>query len=303
MRLRAAIVPAAFAALAATALPTRAQTAGDVVVEPNIVNPGGTVTVSNAAEQRCDTSKKRDPYAAVYSSGPTPQPDPHNANLRADGSWTVSFVFRPETAPGTYQLTAKCFENDQSVTNYRTYAAVTVTVQVRRPGPPVIDPLRGPPNTSVRINAGNATCPPPQGAASEATVSLIDAGGQVRGVARADVAGNGGWNTALSIPAINPQNVFLRSACRVKNANADYATYAERTFVVQAAPTQASAVTPPPPAPPPSVTTIPATTPGGGPVATTTTIASTTTTTRIEAATYPPSPIAVAVEADPTYVG
>ena len=288
---------------AAVAGPAGAQAVNSIVVLPAAADPGGVVTVSNnGVVSACpppDGTSNPSASVDVFATGSATPANraPFQGVVTAAGTWSVEVRLAPDWPPGIYRVQAGCYSDSGLNSGYKLdYAPGRLDLRLQEPGPPTASPGRGVSGDSIQVSSGEARCTPPAGSASpRVRVSLNDAGGATRAEAEAPVdARTGRWSVGLRVPDLAAQTAAITAVCLSRvGAPAPYARYRPARFPIDAdsrpsapgttPPTTSPAPTAGPGAPPP---TPPAPTPGTTP-----------------AAALPPTPLAAAIVAEPTYTG
>ena len=297
------VLVAAFAAAAAAeavAGTAGAQTVASIVVTPATADPGSVVKVSNAALSPCvPPGGASSPSASVdlYAAGTATPANrvPYQGVVGPTGAWTVDVRLDPDLPPGTYRVQAGCYTDSGLNAGFGpAYAAGRLDLRLQEPGPSSVSPRRGRAGDTIQVASGETRCTPPAGAPSpRVRVSLLDAGKATRAEAEASVdQATGRWVVTLRVPELGAQSAEISAVCLARvGAPSPYARYRGAPFTIEATPTQ------PTNAP---ATTAPATTAAPGAPAT---VPQAAATSPAPTTTLPPTPLAVAVVAEPTYTG
>jgi len=310
VRRRAIVVVFAFSAATATVGTAAAQTTASIVVQPATADPGGLVKVSNGPLAPCQPQNGNQNASAsvdLYAAGSATPVNrmPYQGVVNALGAWSIDVRLAPDLPPGSYGVQAGCYSDSSLTPPYKRYDLGRLDLRLQEPGSPTLSADRGRPGESFQVGSGGARCLPPVGSPSaRVRVSLVDSAKATRAEGEAAVdAATGGWSVGLRVPDLAAQTAEITAVCFARvGAPSPYARYSAAPFAVEVEP-------------PPSPTTTTTSPPTTSPTVTATTIAplpgATTTTatpTTVAAATtvpttLPPTPLAVAVVAEPTYTG
>jgi hypothetical protein len=279
----------------------RAQPVGAIAVLPDMADPGGVVTVSSGPSSPCEPPRDTpSPFASVdlFASGTATPVNraPYQGVVATSGTWSVQVRLAPDLPPGTYRVQAGCYTDSGLNSGFGpAYSPGRLDVRLQNPGQPSLNARRARPGETVQVTAGGAACPPPAGSPSpRVRVSILDGVGATRAEAEAPVAGNGQWAVGVRVPDILAQTGTVTAVCLARvGASSPYARYQAALFTIDANPQSTSTTTP---LPQTTTTTVP---PGPGAPVT----PPTTATMNVNVAELPPTPIAAAVVAEPTYTG
>jgi hypothetical protein len=299
VRRRAIVVAAALAAAvaaAAVAGTAGAQAVAPIVVLPGVADPGAAITVSNGPSAPCPPPPAaKNPSASVdlYAIGSATPVNrvPYQGAVSVPGAWSVTVRLDPDLPPGSYRVQAGCYSDSGLNSGFGpAYAAGNVTLRLQEPGSPTVSARRGRPGDSLQVSSADNRCSPPAGSPSpRVRVSLLDASRATRAEAEGPVdPTTGRWTVGLRVPDLDSQSAEISAVCLARvGAPSPYARYRSAPFAVDNPPV--TMTTP---------TTAPVTTGGAGGSTTTP-----STTPRPTASTLPPTPLAVAIVAEPTYTG
>jgi len=274
-----------------------AQAVVPIMVSPATADPGGVVKVTNGPSSPCPPpSGTAHPSASVdlYAQGSATPVNrvPYQGAVTASGAWSVVVSLAPDLAPGAYQVQAGCYTDSGLNAGFGpAYTRGSLELRLQVPGSPTPSPVSGHPGDGVQVGSGNARCMPPASSPSpRVRVSLVDASNSTRAEAEGPIdTASGRWSVNLRVPDIVPQRAAITAVCLARvGAPAPYARYANTSFAVDA-----SVLSGPGPTTSPTSPTGP---PAG--VTTTTVVAPPPTPPAL-----PPTPVAEAKVAEPTYTG
>lgn len=302
VRRPAVVMAAALAATAALALGREAgaQAVAPILVVPATADPGGVVTVSNGPEAPCPPpggSERPSASVDLFAQGSATPANraPYQGLVTRAGTWSVEVRLSADLPPGTYRVQAGCYTDSGLNSGFGpAYRAGSLDLRLQDPGQPTASTRRARPGDSIQVESGAALCPPPAGSPSpRVRVSLLDAQGATRAESEAPVdARTGRWSVALRVPDLGAQYGQITAVCLARvAAPAPYARYKGAPLAIEAAPPAPTTTTGPP-------ATSPPTTPAPGAATSVP-----TTSPPASAVSLPPTPVAVAVVAEPTYTG
>ena len=286
----------AAAAVSATA---GAQTGATIVVQPGVTDPGALVTVTNGPFSACPPGAARDPAVSIdlYGAGSATPANrtPYQGPVSPAGTWSVQVRLEPDLPPGTYQVRAGCYTDSGLNSGYGpAYAPARLDLRLQEPGQASLSVRRGRPGAIIEVRSGEARCTPPAGSPTpRVRVSFHDATKATRAEAEGVVdGGSGRWLLSLRVPDLTAQAAEITAVCLARvGAPAPYARYAATPFTVEAIPQPVTTTSAPP-------ATVAPTVPGAP-----TTVPRPTVSLTPSPTTLPPTPLAVAVVAEPTYTG
>jgi hypothetical protein len=283
-------------------------TNGSAAITPSgDVDPGQTITVSNASDtprDLCTSTSERTISIDILTSTDRLVSGPHTGPVGSvDGTWNVQITLAADLAPGAYKALASCYNTDDTTgTKVRTYDPALFDIRQQSPGLPNVRPAEAMPGDPVQIGSGPAKCAPPKGASAPVVrASILDGGGNTRAEGEGGVLPDGSWSVNLKVPGeMTAQVGSVTASCLARvGASAPYARYGQAKFTI---------VEPPPPSttstlPPPSTTLAPGQTVPSTTVAPSTTIRGPVPKLPGFSEPLAPSPVAQPIIAEPTYTG
>lgn len=227
---------------------------------------------------------------------------PFQGAVSRAGVWSVQVQLAPDLAPGAYRVQARCYTDSGLNSAFGpTYVAGRLDVRLREPGESTVAPRSGRPGDTVQVGSGSAPCTPPIGSSGpRVRVSLRDDSKATRAEAEGMVdARTGSWSLALQVPDLGAQTAEITAVCLARvGAPAPYARYGSTAFTVETVPdlttTTTTTTTTVSPSTVPTTTLVPGATTSAPP---------TTSQARVPAASLPPTAVATAIVAEPTYTG